>query len=303
MSPAPEDIPQLFDRFHRGAAAQAAGFGLGLAISRAAVERHGGHIGNRLVTGLAERDFAIFEDGALQQPSFFARANVPLAVSILIDTSASMHGNLRFAQEAGIRFVHAMRDQDAAQVVQFNDRVTTLQDFTADQAALEAALRSTRVGGSTALHTALYVTLKQLRDQGSRSDPRRRAVVLLTDGEDTASPLTDEQVLELARHSEIAVYAISLKPGRSLDREIAQSQAAHFLAVLTHDSGGETYSPAAAELEAVYARIAEELRSQYTLGYVSTNPKRDGGWRRIVVRTRGEDLRVRHKLGYYGPRS
>ena len=258
---------------------------------------------NRFVTGLAERDFAILEDGVIQEPSFFASSDVPLSVSILIDCSASMNDKLRFAQEAGVRFVRTLRSQDSAQILQFSDRITTLQDFTADQAALEAALRSTRAGGATALYTALYVTLKQLREQGSRSDPRRRAVVLLSDGEDTASPVTDDQVLELARRSDIAVYSISLRPERFREPDKAQGEAAYFLAVLTRDTGGEMFSAAAAGLDAVYARIAEELGSQYTLGYLPTNPHKDGKWRRIVVRARDDELRVRHKLGYYGPRS
>jgi len=262
-------------------------------------------LGNRLVTGLQEKDFAIFEDGVPQRTSFFQSEDLPLSVSILVDCSASMDEKLRVAQEAGVRFVHALRADDLAQVVQFNDRVATLQDFTSDQRALEAAIRSTRAAGPTALYTALYVTLRQLRDQGGRSDLRRRAVVLLSDGEDTASTLTDDQVLELARRTEIAVYAISLRPARAPDKErMEYAQAFHFLTTLAGDTGGEIYTPAAvSELDAVYARVAEELRKQYTLGYVPTNASRDGKWRRIVVRIKDEELRVRHKLGYYGPRS
>jgi Ca-activated chloride channel family protein len=258
----------------------------------------------RLVTGLSERDFEIFEDGVAQRPSFFRREDLPLAVSILIDCSASMDEKLRAAQDAGVRFVRTLRSEDVAQVVQFSERVLTLQDFTSDPQALEAAIRSTRAAGPTALYTAVYVTLRQLQSLGQRSGVLRRAIVLLSDGEDTASPLADEQVLELARRTEIALYAISLAPDRPSDRErIEHGQAVHFLTRLANDSGGEIYTPAAtSDLDAVYARVAEELRKQYTLGYVPSNPARDGKWRRILVRMRDGELKVRHKLGYYGPR-
>ena len=115
--------------------------------------------------------------------------------------------------------------------------------------------------------------------------------------------MSDDQVLELARKTEINIYAISLRAKAAPDRNrLKFSQAAHLLTALTQDTGGQVHFPnSISELEAVYDRIAEELRSQYSLGYVSSNKRSDGKWRRIVVRvpTR-EDLKVRHKLGYYG---
>jgi hypothetical protein len=145
------------------------------------------------------------------------------------------------------------------------------------------------------------------RPEGAREaeDPgelRRRAIVLLSDGEDTASLVSDDQVLDLARKTEINIYAISLRPRRMQDRNAVKfSQAAHLLTALTQDTGGQVHFPnSLSELDAVYDRIAEELRTQYSLGYVSNNGRRDGKWRRIVVRvpTR-EELQVRHKLGYF----
>jgi Ca-activated chloride channel family protein len=112
-------------------------------------------------------------------------------------------------------------------------------------------------------------------------------------------------VIELARQAEIAIYAISLRPDRIRRREgLSFSQAAHLLTVLTRDTGGQVHFPnSLSELDAVYDRIAEELRSQYSMAYVSANRRQDGKWRRVVVRVRDrEDLAVRHKLGYYGER-
>ena len=261
---------------------------------------------NRYVTDLVEKDFAVFEDGIRQELSLFTHENLPISLALLIDTSASMDEKLAVAQSAAIRFVKTLRPQDLAQVVQFNDRITVLQDYTADQAALEGAIRRTQASGSTALYNALYVTLKDLGGRKSAAELRRRAIVLLSDGEDTASLVNDEQVLDLARKAEINIYAISLRPNRPADRDrLAFSQAVYVLTALARDTGGQVHFPASlSELDAVYDRIAEELRTQYSLGYVSSNQHRDGKWRRIVVRVpEREDLQIRHKLGYYAPPS
>jgi len=222
----------------------------------------------------------------------------------MIDTSASMDTKLGAAQTAAVRFVKTLRRQDLASVLQFNDRTTTLQDFTSDQQLLEDAVRRTHTSGPTALHNALYIALKELSLEGKSGQLRRRAIVLLSDGEDTASLVSDEQVIELARKTEVGIYAISLRPKRPQDRRKTQfSQAAHLLTVLARGSGGQVHFPnSLADLESVYDRIAEELRTQYSLGYVSRNTRRDGKWRRIVVRVpEREGVRVRHKLGYYAP--
>jgi len=261
---------------------------------------------NNFVVDLAQQDFAVFEDGIRQDLSLFTHENLPISMAVLIDTSASMQEKLPQARAAAIRFIKTLRSQDAAEVLQFNDRSTTLQDFTADQALLEAAIRKTDAAGPTALYNSLYVALKDLSKQKKTGELRRRAVVLLTDGEDTASLVSDEQVIELARKSEIGIYPISLRPSRNQDRgRMAFSQAEHVLTTLAQETGGEVFFPQSlSELESVYDRIAEELRTQYSLGYVSSNARRDGKWRRIVVRTPDRaGLQVRHKLGYYAPPS
>jgi Ca-activated chloride channel family protein len=255
------------------------------------------------VTGLGKDDFAVFEDGVKQEISIFAHENLPISMVLMVDTSASMDDKLSAARTAGKRFVRTLRPQDMAQVMQFNDRATVLQDYTSDHATLEAAFDRTEASGPTALHNALYVALKDLAKQKSGAELRRRALVLLSDGEDTASLVSDEQVLELARKTEINIYAISLRAKTAPDRNRMKfSQAVHLLTALTQDTGGQVHFPnSLSELEAVYDRIADELRTQYSLGYVSSNKRADGKWRRIVVRVPAqEDLKVRHKLGYYG---
>jgi len=261
---------------------------------------------NRYVTDLIEKQFAVFEDGVRQELTLFSHENLPISLVLMVDCSASMDEKLKVAQDAAVGFVKTLTAQDLAQVVQFNDRRTVLQDFTADQGSLEDAIRRTEASGPTALHNALYVSLKDLDKQKSGRQLRRRAVVLLSDGEDTASLVSDDQVMELARKTEIAIYSISLRPGRSQDRNrLAFSQATHLLTTLSQETGGQVHFPnSLSELDTVYARVAEELRTQYTLGYVSSNKRRDGKWRRIVVRVpERDDLQVRHKIGYYAPRT
>jgi Ca-activated chloride channel homolog len=259
----------------------------------------------RYVTSLKKDDFAVYEDGVRQDLSFFTQENLPISLVLMIDTSASMDEKLKVAQAAATRFVNTLRPQDSAQIVQFNDRATVLQDFTADHALLDAAIKNTAASGPTALHNALYIALKDLtRLKKEKGDVRRLAIVLLTDGEDTASLVSEDQVLELARQSEINIFSISIRTDRPQDRDRMQfSQAAHLLTTLARETGGQVHFPSSlSELGPVYDNIAEELRTQYNIGYVSNNRARDGKWRRIVVRLPDHpNLLVRHKLGYYAP--
>ena len=261
---------------------------------------------NNFVVDLAQRDFAVFEDGIRQDLSLFTHENLPISMVLMIDCSASMEEKLKTAQATAVKFTKTLRPQDLAQVVQFNDRATTLQPFTNDLAALEAAIRKTEASGPTALHNALYVALKDLMRDKKAAELRRRAIVILSDGEDTASLVTDDQVIELAKKSEINIYAISLRQNRPDDRiRQAFSQAEYLVNTLTRETGGRAYFPTSlGELDQVYDRIAEELRTLYSIGYVSSNARRDGKWRRIVVRVpEREGLTIRHKLGYYAPAS
>jgi VWFA-related protein len=259
---------------------------------------------NNFVTNLGQGDFAVFEDGIRQELSLYTHENLPISMVLMIDTSASMEDKLGQAQEAAIKFTKTLRPEDLAQVVQFNDRATTLQPFTNDLASLEAAIRRTEASSSTSLHNALYIALKDLMRDKKAAELRRRAVVLLSDGEDTTSLVSDDQVLELAKKSEINIYAIRLREARASDRQRqAFSQAEYLVNALARETGGRSFFPSSiGELDSVYDRIAEELRTLYSVGYVSSNARRDGKWRRIVVRVpEREGITVRHKLGYYAP--
>jgi len=254
------------------------------------------------VTSLEQGDFVVFEDGVKQDVTYFNKAQLPVALSLLIDTSASMEDKLRLAQEAAIGFIRRMKPDDIAQVIDFDNRVSILQQFTSDRPALEAAIRQTVPNGSTSLHNAIYISLKELKKVRATSsgDVRRQAIVVLSDGEDTSSLVPFEEVLDLAKRSEVIVYAIGIR-GRDLGAR-GFPEAEFVLKQFAQETGGRSFFPTGAtELEGIYAQIADELAAQYALAYSSRNPRRDGQWRRIVVRTTRPDLAARTKQGYFGP--
>ncbi|MDO8835843.1 MAG: VWA domain-containing protein [Vicinamibacterales bacterium] len=259
--------------------------------------------GGRYVRDLGEGDFEIYEDGARQDVSFFTRTNLPLAVSLLLDTSASMEDKMATVQTAATGFIRQLRPEDQAQVIDFDNRVTVIVPFSGNQATLEQGIRATAAGGSTALYNAIYIALKELKKVQARAaaDLRRQAIVVLSDGEDTSSLVSFEEVLEQAKRSETAIYAIALKSKDYLTSK-GYNEADYVLRQLTTQTGGRVFFPTAVnELPDIYRQISEELSSQYALGYSSRNAKRDGRWRRIVVRITRPGVLARTKQGYYGP--
>ena len=261
----------------------------------------------RYVTDLTQEDIQLFEDGVKQDLVFFSHSDFPIALSLLIDTSASMEEKIATAQEAASNFVQRLRPQDVASVIDFDSRVEVVQPFTGRKEDLEKAIRGTAAGGSTALHNALYISLKELRKiQGAAlatEEVRRQAIVVLSDGEDTSSLVSFEEVLELAKRSETAIYAIGLK-SRDFGSQRGFKEAEYVLRTISQETGGRYFAPNRIEdLNGVYEKIREELSSQYLVGYASKNGRRNGAWRRIVVRVGRQNVAARTKQGYYAPTS
>jgi VWFA-related protein len=256
----------------------------------------------RFVRGLQVEDFAVYEDGVPQRVKFFEAGDVPIDLILLIDGSSSMRDKMGVVHEAALGFLETLRDRDRAAIVSFSDNVSVAQPLTSDRAALEIAVKGTQANGATALHNAIYISLKEFgRSAQHGGDLRRQAIAVLSDGEDTSSLVSFDEVLELAKRSETAVYAIGL---RSADvyRQRGFSEAEFVLRQLTQQTGGRVFFPKqVSELTGVYAQIADELSSQYTIGYTSRNPKRDGAWRRVIVRLPDSNLTARTKQGYYAP--
>jgi Ca-activated chloride channel homolog len=254
------------------------------------------------VTGLGAGDFAILEDGVAQRLSLFTRERLPISLAVLIDSSLSMEDSLPAVKTAALRLLRALHASDQAEVVEFNQHFAVRQDFTSDQALLEAALQGIRAGGNTGLYNALYLTLKDPRFRPRPDALIRQAVVVLTDGEDTSSLVDDDQILELARKSDVTVFTISLSrpPRRPVPLTEPPSRATFFLNALARETGGRSYYPTGlAQLDGVYDKIAEDLRTQYALGYVSSNPARDGRYRRLAIQVAQDNVLLRHRQGYH----
>ena len=256
----------------------------------------------RFVTDLEQGDFRVYEDGVQQDVTFFTKTQLPIALALLMDTSASMDERMTTAQEAAIGFAERLRTEDLAEVVDFDSRVDILQTFTNDIEQLETAIRQTTAGGSTSLYNALYIALREMAKAPlQEADLRREAIIVLSDGEDTSSLVTFDEVLELAKRSETAIYSIGLQSDESRNRR-GFREADFVLRQLAQETGGRAFFPEKVdELQAIYQQISDELSSQYAVGYISANPLRNGAWRRIVVRADREHVTARTKQGYYAP--
>jgi Ca-activated chloride channel family protein len=259
---------------------------------------------NHYVTDLDQGDFSVFEDGVKQAVSFFSRRQQPIALSLLLDSSASMEQHITTLQAAATNFVKRLKPNDIAQIIDFDSRVEIRQGFTGNQPDLQAAIEQTNAGGSTSLHNAIYIALKELRKVRAvnEEDVRRQALIVFSDGEDTSSLVSFEEVLDLAKRSETAIYAIAL---RGADTQAKGFREAEFvMRTLAQETGGRAFFPARIDdLAGVYSQIADELASQYTIGYTSGNQRRDGAWRRVVVQVARPSITPRAKKGYYAPTS
>jgi VWFA-related protein len=218
-----------------------------------------------------------------------------------------MEKKLQTAQEAAIGFLRRLTPQDVAMVIDFDAQARIRQAFTNDRVSLEEAIRSTRAGGPTALYNAIYTAVNELRVARSEPTPeepiRRQAIVVLSDGEDTNSLIDDVAVLDSLQRSEVTLYAIGLRAENRIDeRSFDRSEV--ILRRMAQQTGGRAYFiTRLEELRNVYGQIADELASQYTLGYVSTNTLRDGSWRAIQVVTKPTNTVARTRAGYFAPRA
>jgi Ca-activated chloride channel family protein len=239
---------------------------------------------NAFVTSLTRDDFTVLEDNQKQEIKIFDReTDLHLTIAMLIDTSESVGSKLKFEQEAANSFFQTiLRDKDRAMLVEFDSRVNLVQDFTSDPNKLAKQIQKLRAAGGTALYDAIYKTCdeKLIREVG------RKVIIVLSDGADRNSDTTFHQAMELALRSESTIYAIS----DDVLREMAK------------ETGGAVYFPfKVEELDVAFRKINEELRSQYSIGYTSNNPLRDGSYRKIDIKVQDKGLRLSHRKGYYAP--
>jgi len=255
----------------------------------------------RSVRNLKQEQIKVYEDDNPQTiTTFSAEANLPLTIALLIDVSGSVRDKLRFEREAAERFFESTlaRGKDRALAITFDTRVELIQDYTDDPDQLARSMRRIRAGGGTALYDAVQVAVnRKLKDQEGR-----RILVMITDGDDTASRSTLVDALTAAHRNDVIIYIISTNSSGFWGDKNWQGD--DILKKLAEPTGGRVFSPTkASELSSSFRDIAQELRLQYALSYSPTNLARDGGYRQIRIEAPDKRHVVRARAGYYAPRS
>ncbi len=240
-----------------------------------------------LVANLTKENFTVFEDGVQQTIRDFMLEDRPITMAIVLDSSGSMRDAMPEVHQAAAGFVTTLRPEDKALVIDFDDRVFLIQELTSDQALLKEAVTSTEALGSTALYDGLHAAFRKLRGIEGR-----KAIVLLSDGDDTSSQLAYSRILEEAKAQSVLIYGIGLGDVRkSVLKELAEM------------TGGRSFFVAkASQLADVYRKIADELRQQYYLSYSTTNSKWDGRFIKLEVKSKNPDWSVRARRGYFAVR-
>ena len=253
------------------------------------------------VPPLDASQFVVLEDNVPQDITFFApEGRLPLAVVLLVDHSQSMAGErLARAKAATSAFLRTLEPDDRVEILAFDEEVTRLYPLGGDHAEAERSIRDLSAGRSTALYDALLVGLRDLeRDARSGAGDCQHAIVVLSDGDDTKSRETFDDVSDDARRSRVAIDTISLRS----DDHHRSLPPAHELIQLAIDTGGEAVAvPRVSDLANVYEQISSALRQRYRLGYVSSAAAQDGRWHQISVRVREMNAIARTRTGYYAP--
>jgi len=256
----------------------------------------------RLVIDLKQTDFEISEDGTQQKiESFRTEGDLPIDVAVLMDTSNSVKPKLKFEKDAAVAFLYTMLQQrrDRALFATFDSEVELQQDFTNRTDLLSQAIDKVKARGETRMYDAIY---RVCEEKMFGSPGRRRAMVIITDGEDTISERSLNEAIDVAQRSETTIYVISTKAGGffGVDAGMVDRKEDKILKKLAEETGGRAFFAAKIiELERSFTNIVQELRSQYLIAYSPTNEKFDGKFREIQVRLPGnKNLKVRTKRGY-----
>jgi len=254
----------------------------------------------KFITNLPKEDFKVYEDDQQQKISNFSNeTNLPLSIALLFDTSASIQGRLKFEQDAAGEFFHTTlrRGTDRALLVTFDRSITLAQDFTDDAELLIKAIGKVHAGGNTALFDAAYQAMtKKLAGQEGR-----HVIIVISDGDDNLSEKSIDETIEMAQKTDTVIYAVGTSSPELFGS--SKERGNKYLKKLVDETGGKLFFPTKGdELTKSFLEISQELRSQYTLGYRSSNAKRDGAYRKILVTASNKQFKVRSRDGYYAPR-
>lgn len=247
----------------------------------------------RPVAELPRNLFSVLENGTEQRISFFEAAKTPFAVAILLDSSGSMEERIVLARAAAIHFLDSLRESDVAAVFSFDSRVRRLRAFEGGR-DLPEAFYDLRSRGMTVLYDAIIEAAATL---GEREE-KRRAIIVLSDGADTASRSTLDKALRAASEKDITIYAVDMSSAVGAGVSTLASQ--RVLRELSEKTGGTYIRSSGGEgMRDAFQRIADELGIQYTLAYEPTDLRMDGKWRKIEVRVRRPGLHIRTRKGYF----
>ncbi|MFN2501240.1 MAG: VWA domain-containing protein [Pyrinomonadaceae bacterium] len=248
---------------------------------------------NRPINNVQEKEFKIYENGVLQQIDFFSKGDVPTNYGLVIDNSGSMRPLLDKVVEAGKILVGTNRPDDETMIIRFvgRDKIEIEQQFTSNKTDLNDALENLYIeGGQTAIIDAVYLAVENIDqyEKADKNDRKRRALILVSDGEDRNSYYNEKQLFDLLRESEVQIYVVGFvselsKEGGFIGKS-PQGKAKAFLERIATESGGKVYFPTSgAELPGIAREISSELRTQYSIGYIPSNDKKDGTYRSIKV--------------------
>jgi len=248
----------------------------------------------RLVAGLDRQHFRLWEDEVEQSVEYFSLEDMPVSVGLVFDATGSMADKLSAARDAAMAFLRTSNPRDEYFLIEFSDQPKLVQDFTTDISRLQRQIFSTAARGLTPLFDSVHLGLEKIKDAKNT----KRALLIISDGEDNRSRYTFSDIREFAREQDAQIYAIGLINGLEGRTTIGD---------LVETTGGRAFFPNSAnQLEDICTRIALELKNQYLLGYRSTNAAKDGTWRQIHVEVnppRGlPPVAVRARTGYYAPK-
>lgn len=249
---------------------------------------------NRSIGNLKQEDFKIYEDNVVQPIEFFTRSEVPTNYSLVVDNSGSLRSQIDKVIEAGKIIIATNRPDDETSIIRFvsREKIEIIQPFTSNKTDLNDSIEDFFIeGGQTAVRDAVYLAAETVNEYEKTRDPndrKRRALILVTDGEDRDSFYSEKQLFDLLKETDVQIYVIGLineleKEGGFISKS-PQGKSKEFLERLANESGGKVYFPNdISELNGIAANIATELRTQYSIGYIPTNDKKDGSFRTIKV--------------------
>ncbi len=247
----------------------------------------------KLVTGLKRDQFKVFEDGKEQKIDFFAAEETPFAAVILIDTSGSMEERISMARSAAINFLDGLRHDDVAAIYRFDSKVEQVQPFSNSRDVSEKVF-DLRSRGMTTLYDAVYVAAGEL----AKRPEKRRAIIVLSDGEDNFSSRSSDKAIKAALAADASIFTVDMSApvgGRRVQNQgvlksFAEKSGGYFIA-----------TPGGAAMRTAFGSIVNELGSQYTIGYQPENTAADGKWRALELRVNRPNLKIRTRKGYNAP--